>query len=130
MNKILKALGLSLVLVIAYLLFWPVPIDPVAWQAPASGGYTGPHVVNRRLAALRIVDVAPEIGPEHVEAGPDGRLYTGVLSGAILRMDPDGRRVETVARTGGRPLGLAFAADGRLIVADAILGLLSVGADG
>jgi sugar lactone lactonase YvrE len=45
-------------------------------------------------------------------------------------MDPDGRRIETVARTGGRPLGLAFAADGRLIVADAILGLLSVGADG
>jgi sugar lactone lactonase YvrE len=41
-------------------------------------------------------------------------------------MQPDGSGVETFADTGGRPLGLAWAADGRLIVADAARGLLSV----
>ena len=75
---------------------------------------------------MRLLSVAPEIGPEHITFGPDGKLYTGVLSGAILRMDPDGRNVETFVNTGGRPLGLDFDATGRLIVADALRGLLVV----
>ena len=41
-------------------------------------------------------------------------------------MDPDGSRTEVFADTGGRPLGLAFDAAGRLIVADALRGLLVV----
>ena len=52
--------------------------------------------------------VAPEIGPEHIAFGPDGKLYTGVLSGAVLRMNPDGTGIETVVNTGGRPLGMEF----------------------
>ena len=75
---------------------------------------------------MRLLSVAPEIGPEHIAFGPDGKLYTGVLSGAILRMDPDGRNVETFVNTGGRPLGLDFDATGQLIVADALRGLLVV----
>lgn len=130
MTRLLKALGLAAAVFAAYLLFWPVPIDPVAWQAPAFGGYVEPHARNERLAAARPVSVAPEIGPEHIEFGPDGRLYTGVLSGAVLRMNPDGTGIETVVNTGGRPLGMAFDADGHLIVADAMKGLLMVGDDG
>ncbi len=114
----------------AYLLSWPVPIDPVAWQAPAFNGYVGPYNRNERLAAALPVSVAPEIGPEHIEFGPDGMLYTGVLSGAVLRMNPDGTGVETVVNTGGRPLGLAFDAEGRMVIADAMSGLLVVGPDG
>jgi sugar lactone lactonase YvrE len=38
--------------------------------------------------------------------------------------------VETFARTGGRPLGLRFAPDGRLMVADAARGLLAVDREG
>ena len=127
---ILKGFGLAAVALAAYLLFWPVPIDPVAWQAPASGGYVGPHARNERLAAAQPVSVAPETGPEHVEFGPDGMLYTGVLSGAVLRMNPDGTDAATVVNTGGRPLGLAFDADGRMLVADAMNGLLMVDTDG
>ncbi len=110
----------------AYLSLWPVPIEPVAWQAPAAPGYTGIHAVNRRLAQTRHIDLHGEAGPEHVVFGPDGRLYTGVVSGHILRMQPDGSAQQVFADTGGRPLGLAFGTGGQLLVADAVKGLLSV----
>ena len=118
------------VLAAAYFVLWPVPIEPRSWSAPAFGGYTGAHALNDRLAGLRRVSIEPHVGPEHIEVGPDGKLYTGVLSGAILRMNPDGSGIEVVADTGGRPLGLAFDAAGRLIVADALRGLLIVQPDG
>jgi len=106
--------GVLLLALLGYLLFWPVPIEPVAWRAPAAAGYTGPHAANERLGGVRVVSVAPEIGPEHIDVGPDGRLYTTVLSGAVLRMNPDGTGIETVVNTGGRPLGFDFTANGRL----------------
>jgi sugar lactone lactonase YvrE len=54
----------------------------------------------------------------------------GVVRGRILRMAADGTSLDVFADTGGRPLGMAFDADGRLIVADALKGLLSIAADG
>jgi sugar lactone lactonase YvrE len=130
MKRVLTWLLAIVLAIAAYLLLWPVPIDPVAWRAPVSPGYTGPAAPNERLGAARPVSVAPEVGPEHIEFGPDGKLYTGVLSGKVLRMNPDGSGVETVVDTGGRPLGLAFDATGRLVVADAMRGLLRVEPDG
>ena len=129
MKRILKWLLILALLLAAYLLLWPVPIHAVAWHAPRFAGYVGPHARNERLAAARAVSIAPEVGPEHIAFGPDGRLYTGTLSGAILRMNSDGTDVETVVNTGGRPLGMEFDGDGRLIVADAFRGLLAVGTD-
>jgi len=130
MKHLLQWLAILAVLSVAYLLLWPVPIRAVAWQAPRFEGYVGPHARNERLAALRPIPIGPEVGPEHIAFGPDGRLYTGTLSGAILRMNPDGSGLETVANTGGRPLGMEFDGAGRLIVADAFKGLLAVDADG
>jgi sugar lactone lactonase YvrE len=129
MRRMIVIAGALLLALAGYLAFWPVPVAPVAWQAPVFGGYIGPHAVNERLAAVEILSVAPEVGPEHVEFGPDGKLYTGVLSGAILRMNPDGTGIETVANTGGRPLGFAFDAEGRLVVADAMKGLIAINAN-
>lgn len=117
-------------IVAAYLSLWPVPIEPVSWTSPPPPGYTGPHAANTRLAGLRQIPLGDEAGPEHVLAGPDGQLYTGVLSGKILRLPADGGAPQVLASTGGRPLGLAFDAGGQLIVADAIRGLLSVAPDG
>lgn len=130
MRKLLLFMGATMVALLAYLLAWPVPVDPVAWQAPAPPGYAGVHAQNDRLTGLRLVSIAPEIGPEHIEFGPDGRLYTGTLSGAVLRMNADGSAPEVVARTAGRPLGLDFDAGGQLVIADALRGLLAVDASG
>lgn len=59
--------------------------------------------------------------------GPDeGMVFTGTEDGSILRIRPDGQRIEQVAHTGGRPLGLEFDPDGRLVVCDAHRGLLRV----
>ena len=130
MKPVRVVLALAALMIVGYLLFSPVPIEPVAWHAPRSDGFTGPYARNERLADARLVSVAPEVGPEHIVFGPDGKLYTGVLSGAVLRMNPDGTGVETFVNTGGRPLGMDFDRDGHLVIADAMKGLLVADADG
>jgi len=118
-----------LALAALYLFAWPVPINPVAWDAPAAPGYTGPHAVNTKLANLQIIDLKGEVGPEHIQFGPDGKLYTTVASGNILRMNADGSEQQVFANTGGRVLGFDFDALGNLIAADAVKGLLSIAPD-
>jgi sugar lactone lactonase YvrE len=113
----------------AYLLLWPVPVEPVAWRAPPAPGYVGVHAVNTRLANLRTIDIGKEAGPEHLAFGPDGKLYAAMASGAIVRMNADGSGQETFANTGGRVLGFDFDAQGRLVAADAMRGLLAIGPD-
>ena len=114
----------------AYLCFWPVPAEPVAWAAPTPTGFTGPFAPNTRLASLRMIDLGGEVGPEHVAIGPDGRLYAAMEGGRLLRMEPDDGKREVFASTGGRVLGFDFDAGGRLIAADAFQGLLAITPDG
>lgn len=122
--------GVIALLIAGYLSLWPVPIEPVAWKAPAAPGYVGVHAENRKLVGLQKIDLHGEVGPEHVVIGPDGKVYVSVLSRRIVRMAPDGSGQEVFASTGGRPLGMAFDGSGNLIVADAHKGLLSVAANG
>ena len=129
MKKFALGLGVLLLAVVAYMAFWPVPIAPVSWKAPAAPGYVGPHAVNQKLAGLKMIDLGGEEGPEHVVLARDGKLYTTVLSGNILRMNPDGSGREVFANTGGRVLGFDFDAAGNLIAADAVKGLLSINPD-
>jgi sugar lactone lactonase YvrE len=129
MKKALLVLGLLLLGLAAYLALWPVPIEPLSWKAPAAPGYVGPHAVNQKLAGLRMIDLGGEEGPEHIVIARDGKLYTTVLSGNILRMNPDGSGREVFAKTGGRVLGFDFDAAGNLIAADAVKGLLSISPD-
>ena len=130
MKKVLVTLAVVLLALCAYLGFWPVSIAPVAWSAPASPGYAGPHATNQRLAGLQHIDLKGETGPEHVAIGPDGKLYTAVDGGKVLRMKPDGTGQEVFARMDGRILGFDFDAAGNLIGADAYRGLVSIAADG
>jgi hypothetical protein len=126
---ILRAAGAAVLVLAgaaAYLCLWPVPADPVSWQAPMPPGYTGEHAENTRLAGLRMIDLGGEAGPEHIAIGPDGKIYAAVESGNLLRMDRDGGKQEVFANTGGRVLGFDFDAQGRLIAADAFKGLLAI----
>ena len=129
MKIVALGLGMLLLALMAYLALWPVPIQPVSWKAPAASGYVGPHAANQKLAGLKMIDLGGEEGPEHVVLARDGKLYTTVLSGNILRMNPDGSGREVFANTGGRVLGFDFDATGNLIAADAIKGLLSISPD-
>jgi sugar lactone lactonase YvrE len=128
-RRIAGVVVLVLVGAAAYLCFWPVPAEPVSWPAQKPPGYTGAFAPNTRLSGLRIIDTGKEVGPEHIAMGPDGKLYAAMLSGNLLRMDPDGGNQEVFANTGGRVLGFDFDAQGRMIAADAMKGLLAITAD-
>jgi sugar lactone lactonase YvrE len=128
-KKILYGLAALVVVAVAYLLLWPVPIAPVSFALPKAPGYTGPHAVNTKLANLKTIDLKGEVGPEHIVIAADGKLYTTVASGNILRMNPDGTAQEVFANTGGRVLGFDFDAQGNLVAADAV-NLLSIAPDG
>jgi sugar lactone lactonase YvrE len=106
---------------------WPAAEPPAAWHPSPLADVPGPR--NEALAGAERIPLGGAHGPEDVAFGPDGALYTGVADGRILRRRPDGS-LDTVARTGGRPLGLRFGGDGRLYVADAARGLLAMGRDG
>jgi sugar lactone lactonase YvrE len=101
------------------------PIRPVVWQPPSAPerarSRTGPVPV----AAPRLIPVGG-VGPEDVVVDPAGRVLTGVADGRVLRVDPATGRVEVVADTGGRPLGVELLPDGRLLVCDSRRGLLAV----
>ncbi len=75
------------------------------------------------------VHPVPSHGAEDVAVSRDGWVYTGTEDGLIYRLSLDGARVERVADTGGRPLGIEIAADGRLLVCDSRKGLLWVSPD-
>ena len=71
----------------------------------------------------------PGNGPEDVVVDADGRIWTGSIDGRIVRISPDGGESTVVADTGGRPLGLHVARDGRLLVCDSSRGLLAMDPD-
>lgn len=119
-----RALAVLLALV-AWLLLWPVDLRPVAWTPPVPRDL-GPAAP---LLARRL-ETPGHTGPEDVAIDAAGALYAGTSDGTILRWAaPDAPPVPW-AHTGGRPLGLDFAPDGRLIVADGVRGLLAVTPDG
>ena len=126
----IRALLVLVVLGVLYLLFWPVPIDPVAWDAPPDPGYTGVFARNERLAAFERVPIGGFHGPEAMAVDRDGFLYAATEEGWIVRLDPDGANPSPWADTGGRPLGMAFDAAGSMYVADLEHGLVAVSPDG
>ncbi|WKG05064.1 SMP-30/gluconolactonase/LRE family protein [Mycolicibacterium sp. HK-90] len=94
-------------------------IDPVRWTPPPIDPLPvfGP-------AELTIVPM-PGDGPEDVVADASGQLWTGLVDGRIVRVSPDGATT-VVADTGGRPLGMHVARDGRVLVCDSHRGLLAL----
>lgn len=94
-------------------------IAPQVWRPPAA-----PTASPDPLPPLTVVPVNG-FGPEDVLVDK-GHVFTGLDDGRIVRLTPDGRRLDLVADTRGRPLGLEWYPDGRLLVCDAKRGLLLV----
>jgi sugar lactone lactonase YvrE len=130
LKKLSLAAGVVIAALAAYLLLWPLPAEPRAWDAPIPPGYTGAFAPNSLLADLRKIDIGKDFGPEHMVIGPDGKLYAAMTSGNIVRMDPDGANQQVFANTGGRVLGFSFDAGGQMIAADAMKGLLAIDGSG
>lgn len=104
------------------------PLDPVVWSPPPIPARSREPRSDRELPPLRLLDVIGT-GPEDVLLDAAGNVLTGVADGRVLRLSPDGRHVEVLADTGGRPLGLEWLPDGALLVCDARRGLLRVSPD-
>lgn len=103
------------------------PIDPVVWHPPRAPARSRQRASERRLR-LDVYDL-PGTGPEDVAVDSSGRVLAGLKDGRILRISPDGRHIETVADTGGRPLGIEIDSDDDLLVCDARRGVLRVDPD-
>lgn len=101
------------------------PLRPRRWRPPQDVGLRGPFAPNEALAHLDVIPL-PGSGAEDVAVDSAGAIYTGTREGYLLRISPDGRSVERIAQTGGRPLGIEIHPDGSLIVCDAHRGLLRV----
>jgi sugar lactone lactonase YvrE len=118
-RTIARVLGVAVLAGSVYLAVWPTPIAPRVWRAPAAPDTPS----NGRLARASVL--APELpGPEALWPEADGTLLTGTLDGRIVRIDPRTGATVTLARTGGRPIGLRRGPDGLLYIADARRGLL------
>jgi sugar lactone lactonase YvrE len=103
-------------------------ISPVVWHPPVAPARARQPRSTRDVPPLTVLDVLGR-GPEDVLLDEDGRVLCGVADGRLLRLTPDGRQVEVLADTGGRPLGLEWLPDGALLVCDARRGLLRVPVD-
>lgn len=129
MRAVATVAGSVFALAVLYLLLWPVPVDPVAWEAPLDRGLVDPFESNERLDVARSIELGEHHGPEDVAIGPDRQLYATTKDGAVLRITARDE-VTVFAHTAGRPLGIESGRDGSLWVANAYVGLQRIQTDG
>lgn len=127
--RLLLPATLVLFLLVLMALAFTSPVDSVSWNPPKAPEMTGVLEPNERLTGTELLAQGKITGPEDVDVDAEGRVYAGLADGRIVRILIDGT-VEDFANTGGRPLGMEFDSGGRLIVADAWKGLLSISTGG
>lgn len=107
----------------------PSPIRSAAWDPPPALPLIHAMAPNGELESAERLVPGQVVGPECIAIDEQGRIYTGTTDGKIIRLQP-GESVEVFTETGGRPLGMRFAPNGDLIVADVMKGLLRVDRSG
>ena len=116
---------------LAYLFLTPVPITPGAWTPAPAPALTGQYEKNTRLSPVQKLWLGEGHKPEDVALDAEGKIYAGFEDGRIMVLQPDGTQPRTSSQIPvAVPSGLIFDADGNLIVADAIKGLLSINKSG
>ncbi|MBM7063192.1 SMP-30/gluconolactonase/LRE family protein [Pseudomonas sp. UL073] len=111
-----KPLLLLVLAALAYLLFWPTPLRPVAWQPGPLPDASGVWAPNARLDAA-VLEQAGLPGPDTVVVDAEGRRYSGIGDGRIVRWRA-GEAPQTFVQLAGRPVGMNFAGNGDLYAAD------------
>ena len=129
MRPIVSSLIVLLVGLFAYLLLWPLPIKPLAWDAPVSEGYIDAFAVNTDLDNFEALSLDGLTGPEAVVQGANGYLYATSHEGWILRW-LENEVPKRWVKLGGRPLGVAVDTLANVWVASADIGLLKITAQG
>lgn len=105
----------------------PRPRGPFGrFEPPPAPDLVGPYGENDRLDTAERWEIPDGTGPEDVAFDGVGHAYTGVDDGRVLRFPAGGGHPETIADTGGRPLGVEVGRDGTLVVCDPYRGLLRV----
>ena len=108
-------------------------LDPVAFDTGKVEGMQGlmPHEIAPRLSGAEILVAGQVDGPEDVLLDAHGNIYCGSRGGYLYRIAaPDHVKAEVLTKIGGRPLGLAFDRDGRIVACVAGMGLVRVTLDG
>jgi len=104
-------------------------LDPVALDVDEVRGMDGlmPDAIKPRLSGAGLIGSGKIDGPEDVLLDGDDNLYCGTRDGRIMRFSgPDHTEVSVLAKIGGRPLGLALDAQGRIVACVAGMGLVRV----
>ncbi|HUS23429.1 MAG TPA: SMP-30/gluconolactonase/LRE family protein [Candidatus Binatia bacterium] len=130
MKKILGVTLVVLLMLAAYLLAWPVPIEPQPWTPAPAPKLEGAYAKNELLKKAELIAAGLGRGPEGVALDAQGRVYAGFDDGRVYRFAADGTQPVQLANTGGRPLGTLARPDGSVVVADAEKGLLRIAGDG
>ena len=87
--------------------------------------------VNRRLTGAQSIGRGMVEGPEDVILDAEGRLYCGDRRGWVWRFSgANYEHGEVFSRVGGFPLGMAFDAQGNLLICVGGMGLYSITPDG
>ncbi len=89
-------------------------IHPVVWKPPRATARARQGVSSKTFD-LELTNL-PAAG-EDVAVDADGSRVVGVSDGRILRIDGTGSITE-IGNTGGRPLGIEIAPDGKVVVCD------------
>ena len=136
------ALGLIIIVILAidvrfrknrHRLLASTYLDPVSLDVEAVRGMDGlmPDAAAPKLAGAALIGAGKIDGPEDVLLDADDNLYCGTRDGRIMRFTgPDHAEAGVLAKIGGRPLGLALDAEGRIVTCVAGMGLVRVSPKG
>ena len=108
-------------------------LDPVVFDTDVVRGMDGlmPGDVAPKLSGAELLGTGKIDGPEDVALDADDNLYCGTRDGHIMRLAaPDYMDVSVLANIGGRPLGLTFDAEQRIVTCVSGMGLVRVTLDG
>jgi sugar lactone lactonase YvrE len=113
----------------AYLLLWPVPIDPAAYSPPEAPELTGVYEPNDYLSNVESLGTGLSSEPEDIAIDTINNInyiFASMANGTIVKISPNGKDHEIFAETSSIPLGLKFDPHGNLIVACGESGLISI----